>query len=259
MMSRQQPPPTGQATPEQDPVRLCVEQDRVWDPSAEWALSLLREATPYQAPAGREERVWLALPRARSYRPARLRFALAVAALLVSGVFASAALAGWPSWLTAVIDSIVSSAPSPTPTTPANRLRQAPSDRAPAPVLLPLSASGPVATPPTPTGEGTASFARPKHAARAASPEDMGPLLEAMRALRVERNPVRARTLLTAYLDRHPKGELSEEALVMLIEAAAAHHDSDAQALAARYLRLFPRGTFRGQVERTLAATSKGP
>ena len=113
--------------------------------------------------------------------------------------------------------------------------------------------------PQAPTSDETPSFARPKRTTRPASPEDLGPLLDAMRALRVERNPVRARTLLNAYLDRHPKGELSEEALVMLIEAAAAHHDSDAQALAARYLRLYPRGTFRGQVERTLAATSKGP
>ena len=87
----------------------------------------------------------------------------------------------------------------------------------------------------------------------------MGPLLDAMRALRVERSPLRARALLTAYLERHPKGELSEEALVMLIEAAVGNHDSDAQALAARYLRLYPRGPFRGMVERMLATTSKGP
>jgi hypothetical protein len=260
MMSRQQPPPTGQDTPEQDPVRLCVDQDSVRDPSAEWALSLLRETTPYQAPAGRKERVWLALPRTGSHRPARLlRFALAAAALLVSGVCTSAAVAQWPAWLADVIDRIVPSAPSPTPTTPANRLRQAPSERPPAPVLLPLPAPGPVATPPTPTSEGMASSARLKRASRPASPEDMGPLLEAMRALRVERNPVRARVLLTAYLDRHPKGELSEEALVMLIEAAAGNGDSDAPALAARYLKLYPRGAFRGMVERMLAATRKGP
>jgi hypothetical protein len=258
-MSRQQPPPTGQDTPEQDPVRLCADQGRVADPSAEWGLSLLREATPYQSPAGRKERVWLALPRVRLYRPARLRFALAASALLVSGAFASAALAGWPPWLTAVIESIVPSAPHPTPTAPAKRLHQAPSERPRAPVLLPLPVSGPVAAPQIPTSEETASSARPKRASRPASPEDMGPLLEAMRALRVERNPLRARALLTAYLDRHPNGKLSEEALVMLIEAAAGNGDSDAQALAARYLKLYPRGPFRGMVERMLAAIGKGP
>jgi len=72
----------------------------------------------------------------------------------------------------------------------------------------------------------------------------MGPLLDAMRALRVERNPLRARALLIAYLDHHPNGKLSEEALVMLIEAAAGNGDSDAPALAARYLKLYPRGPF---------------
>ena len=257
MMSRQQPP--GQDTPEKDPVRLCEDQDRAMEPSAEWGLSLLREATPYQAPAGRKERVWLALPRTRSYRPVRLRFALAVAALLVSGVFTSAAVAQWPAWLADVIDRIVPSTPHPTPMAPANRLRQAPSERPSAPVLLPLPASGPVATPQTPTSEETAFLARPKRAAKPASPEDMGPLLDAMRALRVERNPLRARALLTAYLDHHPNGKLAEEALVMLIEAAAGNGDSDAPALGARYLKLYPRGPFRGMVERMLVVTSKGP
>ena len=258
MTSRQEPPPTGQPTPEQDPVRLCVDQVRIGDSSAEWGVSLLREAAPYQSPPGRKERVWLSLPPARAYRPAKLRFAFAVAALLVSGIFASAALAQWPAWLANAIDRIVPGAPAPAPI-PTQRLRPAPSERPQAPAMLPLPAPAPVATPQLPSSEETPSLARPKRATRPASSEDMGPLLDAMRALRVERNPIRARALLTAYLERHPKGELSEEALVMLIEAAAGNHDSDAQALAARYLRFYPRGPFRGMVERMLAATSKGP
>lgn len=259
MTSRQEPPPTDQAALQQDPVRLCVAEDKGGDPSAAWAVSLLREAAPYQSPPGRKERVWLSLPPARAYRPAKLRFAFAVAALLVSGIFASAALAQWPTWLANVIDRIVPGAPPPAPTAPARLLHQAPSESPPAPVMLPSPAPAPVAMPLLPSSEETPSLARPKRATRPASSEDMGPLLDAMRALRVERNPFRARALLTAYLERHPKGELSEEALVMLIEAAAANHDSDAQALAARYLRLYPRGPFRGMVERMLAAASKGP
>ena len=255
MTSRQEPPPSL----EQDPVRLCADQDKVGDASAEWAVSLLREAAPYQSPPGRKERVWLSLPPARAYRPARLRFALAVAALLVSGIFTSAALAQWPAWLADVIDRIVPGAPPSAPTTFPRRLPQAPSERPPASVLLPQPAPAPVAAPLVPGSEEAPSLARPKRATKPASSEDMGPLLEAMRALRVERNPLRARALLTAYLERHPKGELSEEALVMLIEAAAGNHDSDAQALAARYLRLYPRGPFRGMVERMLAATGKAP
>jgi outer membrane protein assembly factor BamD (BamD/ComL family) len=62
---------------------------------------------------------------------------------------------------------------------------------------------------------------------------------------------------LSSYLDQHPQGELAEEARVMLIEAAVAHHDGDAAALAARFFKLHPRSPFRGQVERTLAAYDK--
>jgi hypothetical protein len=197
----------------------------------------------------------MALPAARTYRSARLRFlAFAVAALVASGVFASAAVAQWPAWLANAIARIIPGAPLSVATAPVPGLRHAPSERPPA--LLPPAAPAPVATPQAPTSEETSSGARPKRATRPASPEDPGPLLDAMRALRVEHNPARARALLTAYLDRHPKGELSEEALVMLIEAAATHHDGDASALAARYLKLYPRGTFRGLVERTLTAIS---
>jgi hypothetical protein len=259
MMSRQEPPPTGLSALEQDPLRLTMDQNSELEPSAQWALSLLREAAPYQAAPGHKERAWMALPAPRSYRPARLRLALAVVALLASGVFASAALAQWPAWLANAIERIVTSAPGSLSTIPAQGLRHARSERVAVPALLPPPASDPVVARQTPASEDTPSIARLRRATRSASPEDLGPLLDAMRALRVDQNPVRARALLTAYLDRHNRGELAEEALVMLIEAAATHHDSDAPALAARYLKLYPRGTFRGMVERTLAAASKSP
>jgi hypothetical protein len=240
---------------QQDPVRLCAEADSHRDPSAAWGLSLLREAAPYQTPAGRKERVWLALPPVRSYRPARLRFALAAIALLVSGIMASAALAQWPAWLAGVLDRMGPSSAPPAPTT--RPAQKAPAERPAEPLLAPLPAPAPAAPSlPSPVEE---TPARPKRATKPASPDNMGPLLEAMRALRVEHNALRARGLLTNYLDRHPKDALSEEALVMLIEAAAAHDDSDAPALAARYLTLYPHGPFRGMVERMLAATKKGP
>ncbi len=256
MTSRQEPPPTGPSILEQDPVRLSMAEDSVSDPSANWALSLLREATPYQSAPGRKERAWLALPAERSYRPAKLRIAFAVAAWLVCGVCTSAALAQWPAWLAHALDSIVPSAPSPTPVL-VQGPRHALGERPALPSLLPPPAADPVVLPQPQTSDETASVVRPKRASKASSPEDLGLLLDAMRALRVERNPARARALLTAYLDRHPKGELSEEALVMLVEAAVAHHDGDASALVARYHKLYPRGVFRGLVEQS--ATSKGP
>jgi hypothetical protein len=230
--------------------------DSALDPSAKWAASLLREATPYQSAPGHKERVWMALPAARSYRPAKLRFAFAVAAWLVCGICTSAALAQWPAWLAHTIDGIVPSAPTFTPPPPVQRLHHASSGRSALPGLVVPSEAAPVAMPQPQTTEEPASAARPKRASKAAQPDDLGLLLDAMRALRVERNPVRARALLTAYLDRHPKGELAEEALVMLVEAAVAHHDSDAQALVARYHKLYPRGVFRGLVEQSAASKS---
>jgi hypothetical protein len=82
--------------------------------------------------------------------------------------------------------------------------------------------------------------------------DDTTPVLEAMRALRVEANPVRARRLLAGYLDRHPGGSLAEEALAMSIEAAVAHGDDDAPALARKYVRRYPAGHFSGLARRTL-------
>jgi hypothetical protein len=240
---------------EQDPVRLSMAEDSVSDPSAKWALSLLRETTPYQSAPGRKERAWLALPAERPYRSAKLRLAFAAVALVVCGFCTSAALAQWPAWLAHALDSIVPSAPSPTPAAPAQGPRHALGER-PALPSLPPTATEPVVPPQPQIADETASVARPKRATKAASPEGLGLLLDAMRALRVEQNPARARVLLTTYLDRHPKGELSEEALVMLVEAAVAHHDSDASALVARYHRLYPRGVFRGLVEQSAASKS---
>jgi hypothetical protein len=82
-------------------------------------------------------------------------------------------------------------------------------------------------------------------------------LVEATRALRVDRDPKLARELANRYLERHPHGELEEEALAIAIEAAVDRGDPDALALSARYLAQFPRGSFRTLAERTLASSDR--
>lgn len=82
--------------------------------------------------------------------------------------------------------------------------------------------------------------------------DDTTPVLEAMRALRVEGNPARARRLLAGYLEHHPNGSLAEEALAMSIEAAVAHEDDDAPVLARKYVRRYPSGHFSAVARRTL-------
>ena len=109
-------------------------------------------------------------------------------------------------------------------------------------------ASRPVAT------SSPARAPRPVAAPAPVAGEDSSAVTAAMRALRVERNPVRARGLLARYLADHPNGNLAEEALALSIEAALAHHDGDVAALADRYLRLYPRGSFQDLARQARAA-----
>jgi hypothetical protein len=134
---------------------------------------------------------------------------------------------------------------------------------APAPEALVPTAAAPAVTAPTPKPVAVAAPSlavrepaapRPRQAARAAAGgEDTTIVLEAMRALRLQHNPVRARALLARYLDRYPNGTLAEEALAMSIEAAVAHQDADAATLASRYLSRYPNGPFHGLARQTLA------
>jgi hypothetical protein len=243
-------------SPEQDPARLLAAEDNTLDGSAQWAVSLLREAAPYRVAQGRKDRVWSTLPGVRFARHGRLRFAFALGALAASGLFTSAALAQWPAWLANAIDRIVANSPEDRLAFPAQEISRtrhsAHSARVEVPRLSPPTPEPAVALP----KPEMAQSSHPRRATKAASPEDLLLLQDAIRTLRVERNPARARTLLTAYLDRYPRSELAEEALVTLIQAAAAHHDSDVHALAARYFKAYPRGTFRSSVEQ---AVGTGP
>jgi hypothetical protein len=70
-------------------------------------------------------------------------------------------------------------------------------------------------------------------------------VLDALVALRRERDPVRAGALLARYLSAHPRGTLREEALVLAIEAADARGDRAAgEQLARAYQDEFPAGRF---------------
>jgi hypothetical protein len=81
--------------------------------------------------------------------------------------------------------------------------------------------------------------------ARGSNGEDPAPVIDALHALRSERDPARAGTLLAGYLASHPHGVLVEDATALAIEAALARHDPDAAAQwATRYLKRFPRGRY---------------
>jgi hypothetical protein len=88
-----------------------------------------------------------------------------------------------------------------------------------------------------------------------ATTDDSRPLVTAMRALRREHDPVRARALLRQYLREHPDGTLAEEALAITIEAALVHHDSDVGVLGRRYLDHYPHGPFRALADQARTAS----
>jgi hypothetical protein len=82
--------------------------------------------------------------------------------------------------------------------------------------------------------------------------EDPSLVVDAIRALRTDHDSRRASTLLAAYLRTYPHGALSEEAVALSIEAAAAAKSPSASTFAAQYLREYPHGRFRHAAEQAL-------
>jgi len=233
-----------------------------------WALDLLRAAEPYQAPAGRKQRIRLSLGHAPRRAPLLLRPLVAGLVLTgLGGAIAAAALGpALPQWMSRAVERVVDVVRPARSSHVSSEAR-----RAARPVRL-ASAAEPIAEPPRPqpapavvappAHEGAEpAVSHPRRAARAETrEEDTTLLLDAMRALRRQHDPARARVLLGRYLQQHPNGALAEEALAMSIEAAVAAHDADAAGLARRYLRSYPSGPFRSVALRALApAASPAP
>jgi hypothetical protein len=223
-----------------------------------WIVGLLHSTEPYKAQPGRKQRVLLSFGRPGPRRaPRLLRLAILAGVLIGCGAFASAAIGpwrgrqAWQAWLVRAYERVVPSPPAhgPAPVAEGARIHRPIAVQAAA--IAPAAAPAPaVITAAAPSRE-PAALPRPHHAAPIAAPavqgeQDTQAVLEGMRALRVDRDPVRARALLAGYLERHPSGALAEEALALSIEAAVAHHDPDAPALAAHYLRRYPAGPFSG-------------
>ena len=260
----------GQGREPGDPPRLTEESGV--DP---WLAGLIRSTGPYKSPPGRKQRVLLSLGRANASRraPLVLRPAIVAGVLIGCAAFASAAIGPWRGWVGRAYDRLASSSERIAAATgPARMHRLAAghalavavpaADRSPSSVPAPSSVdpidnrdTAPSHVPraaPRSSGrtEARREIGRRETATQESAPPDREDretqaVLAGMRALRLDHDPVRARALLAAYLERHPNGALAEEALALTIEAAVAHHDGDASALGARYLRRYPAGPFR--------------
>jgi hypothetical protein len=226
------------------------------DSTDEQLANLFRAAAPFQPDPFRKRRVLVSLSRVESQRVPRFWFRpVVVAALLVSGT-ATAALghryvAQGGSLLRLGAPTASAAQSGPVEAKPGKRrpmARQAASSDAPA------DDSAAVEAPATTVEAPSAPHAAPRGTARVRpeSSEDATHVVEAIQALRTERDPSRARELLNDYLKTHPNGVLSEDALALSIEAASAQHDPRAADYARRYLAKFPRGKYRDLANRAI-------
>jgi hypothetical protein len=216
------------------------------------AVELLESVDPIRFQAGRKQRLLLSLGRGSVRHGWRwLRPVLAGAVLLSGGAVASAALTGWPARLMRSLET-----PAPPRLDPSLVARPATVHSNPAARATAFIETNPKTVPPP-----LAPVRRAPIETRSRRPQaelltdDPSLLADATHALRVNRDPALARALAKLYLDRQPRGALADEALAISIEAAIDHHDADAEALSARYLAQFPRGSFRALAERTIASS----
>jgi hypothetical protein len=119
------------------------------------------------------------------------------------------------------------------------------------------ASSRPPPQPPQPPAPRPAAPAAPPAPRAAIDPQESALVHSAVRALRVEGKPRRARALLDEYVRRFPNGALVEDAAALAIEATAAAGDDDAaRRWASRYAARFPTGRFRELADRVLREDS---
>lgn len=264
------------ARPSGAPRRLYAEaRDNVDATLAEQrAIELLGAAKRYRVTAGRKERMWLRLMPLSGRGSRRLSRPLlatgVLTALLGGSAIAGGALGYLPAWTIGLYARLLpglalnqpSAATMPTFVSglrgPKARSRAAGDggNAAMAAGEQAVAGQGPAAAQAeTSSRRDAGPSTRARHSPRMLPTDDVTQVAAALRALRQDRDPSRARALLNSYLVAHPAGVLAEEALAISIEAALAAHDGDAPTLAARYLRLYPRGYFRS-LSRDVIASS---
>ncbi|MES1166229.1 MAG: hypothetical protein ABUR63_10750 [Verrucomicrobiota bacterium] len=227
------------------------------NPPPAWALDLVQSADPVSVPITLKQRTLLSLGNGRPPHAGNrwLRPIVVCAVLLSGSAIASAAFTGWPADLVRVCRELVA---GPPPARGAVRVagthvpRVAPPAARAEAAAEPTDVAGAEAAPPLTRqaiGDG-----RRRAKLRLPPAEDPAVVVAATRALRVDRDPRRARLLARQYLPQQPRGALAEEALAIEVEAALDHDDDDATAEALRYLSLYPHGAFRAVAERALSA-----
>lgn len=220
-----------------------VQHMRGGTPQERRAAELLNNVRPLGPSPEAEARVWQRLHTPRTASRGRWLW-LALMGTTIAGT----ATAGWR-WL---------DADSPAPSAPSERMRAA-RIKAPEParpLAVPLEPEASPAPPPAAPArrKGVPALPAAKAPSLTAPPGEVTKaeselVQEAVRALRRDHDPARARQRLTRYLKEYPAGLLAEEALALLVEAAAAMGAADAHDLAAQYAKQYPQGQYRTKLE----------
>ena len=234
-------------------MKRLAEDESLLDGPDQRLAELFRAARPYRVDPFRKRRVLVRLERT-SVRNARRYWVRPIVAvsLLVSGSAAAALgnryfaqglkMLGLASAGNSSAASVVSKTPRPTAARHViPSAVEAPTQRADEPAF-----THPDRQPNATHGKRTSVRVR------TVSHDDATHVLEAIHVLRTERDPIRAQALLDSYLNAHPRGQLSGDALALSIEAAAARNDPRAADYAQRYLAAYPGGTYRALAKRAL-------
>lgn len=224
--------------------------------SDEKLADLLRAAAPFEADPFRKRRVLVSLSRVQPRTRARFWLRPAtIATLLVSGTATAALGHRYVAHGTGFFGFGPTASAALSVTTPNQSVHAAVASQV-APSSAPVANTEPIAAATEaldPSANAVRSAAKGSAHARPDSSEDATHVAEAIQALRTERDPSRAQGLLNLYLQSHPNGVLSEDALALSIEAASAQHDPRAADYARRYLAKFPHGKYRDLASRAVA------
>ena len=230
------------------------------DESDRQLSDLLRSAATFEPDPFLKRRIWVRLERGSRRSPRAGRFwlrPLVIATLLISGTAMAElghhyllhgsgflGLGASPS----ATPSTVQVAPRPLPSAKHAAIAAGDGSGELAPDVAPVESAP--AQPAASAARSTSKSGRP----RPESSEDATHVVQAIQALRTERDPARAQALLNDYLKANPRGALSGDALALSIEAASAQHDPRAAEYARRYLAAYPKGKYRDLAKRALEA-----
>jgi hypothetical protein len=238
------------------------------DPTSERVLELLRETPPSPRMPDLKRRVWGSIQlgpasgRAASRLPGFKTVTIAVSIVALAGT-AGAVISG--RWIVPALDGPARSSalgvatPRPDRSRAIRRMPGRVTVQAPAEVANGLSDRATRRASPAAERGAVRSPAAPVRTASAVSRERTE-VLDALIALRRDRDPRRAGVLLERYLSAHPRGTLREEALALAIEAADARDDRPAaQHLARSYQAEFPGGRFHPFARSHTESPLEGP